>query len=734
MLITKIELENFMCYSGRDNNVFDFTEGLNVIIGDTTFGKSKLYDAFNWVIDNHIYISELKGFYKTNSNEVREKIISDKAKFEAITDRVKTSVKITSHHREKDTVYIWEREYYANKINGKWIGDKDSVSTIWKKELSYMQARIVENEEDIKRITRKIIDPYIKEYMWFQGEQVETMIDFKDSNSLTKAINVLSKITIYDNYKQTAEYLYKNVFDEYSKLLKDAGKNKNQSEKLYNDKALLEKEIEEKLKENEEYHENLVKAQTDSENLLNKINDAQKIKTLQSNKELIQKQFAKAENEHNQAEIGFHKKMFKDFWILKNSGKISKLFEEKFKTFVSKHYEIINEFKLKHQLENEILKKLETRLPFNVPDDMYVEKMLENEICLVCNREAKKESEAWLKIKELIDRKKERAKIKNFKPFKNDFEEEFESLYHNAKSLNLKITNVDESISEALLFRRDYENKRNDLNDQLKKIEEEIEKILLETKFKSANEAVNIVNELRRKDEAVNNYRNKLERNNRTIEKNKYTINEILQELRKNSNKPVPEALSEKVNLLKDIRDITISTRDRIYKELIERLEIEMNKHYQEMTAKVTGFRGIIKLIDKNNDGKNYMPQIYNEDGSLSALMNTSNLMLIKLSTIMAIISAKKDSPAADLYTLISDAPLSTFGEGYILGFCKTVSKVYNQSIIMSKEFYYSESLRNELLNNPEIKIGNVYTIKPSISERERGNQNNLSITIKKIN
>ena len=36
MIIEKIELENFMCYAGKSS--MEFTEGINVIIGDNGFG------------------------------------------------------------------------------------------------------------------------------------------------------------------------------------------------------------------------------------------------------------------------------------------------------------------------------------------------------------------------------------------------------------------------------------------------------------------------------------------------------------------------------------------------------------------------------------------------------------------------------------------------------------------------------------------------------------------------
>ena len=99
----------------------------------------------------------------------------------------------------------------------------------------------------------------------------------------------------------------------------------------------------------------------------------------------------------------------------------------------------------------------------------------------------------------------------------------------------------------------------------------------------------------------------------------------------------------------------------------------------------------------------------------------------------MAIISANKSTVATNLYTLIADAPVSIFGENYIMGFCKTVGNVYNQSIIMSKDFYSNEKLRKRLLNEVE-DLGSVYLIEPSIREEERNDRNLLYTKYQKIN
>ena len=91
MIIEKIELENFMCYAGKNSMVF--TEGINVIIGDNGYGKSKLYDAFYWVMYDQVYISEKKEFQ--NTKMVKSKIISDKAKWKPKDGKLSASASIT---------------------------------------------------------------------------------------------------------------------------------------------------------------------------------------------------------------------------------------------------------------------------------------------------------------------------------------------------------------------------------------------------------------------------------------------------------------------------------------------------------------------------------------------------------------------------------------------------------------------------------------------------------------
>jgi DNA sulfur modification protein DndD len=129
------------------------------------------------------------------------------------------------------------------------------------------------------------------------------------------------------------------------------------------------------------------------------------------------------------------------------------------------------------------------------------------------------------------------------------------------------------------------------------------------------------------------------------------------------------------------------------------------------------------------------MPEINDSSGMPLTNLNTSNYKLVKFAAIMAIVSAKNSQGFESLYSLISDAPTAFMGENYIIGFCRELSKVYRQSLIMSYEFYKNESLRKELLTNPNIKIGKVYLVTPNTSEQEeRENRNNLSTNIQLLN
>lgn len=728
MILKTIELENFMCYFGY--NKFEFTEGINVIIGDNGYGKSKLFDAFYWVMYDECFDSNKKEFSKTTY--LKESIVSDKALFDIEDGRVKTTVTLTFHDTEKDSIYSFQRRYSVNKLGEIINPDSGSEEIVSWKELSYMQARVVSDPVKIEHIKHKILPDNIKPYMWFQGEQIESIIDFNKSQTLTQAINVLSNISRFDNISQLADALKESSEKEFNRKQRALSKDTSKSEELELNRQRLVKRLGELEKDELHQQDHQSNAEQKAEELLNKISDAEKIKDIDLKRKNIEKSLTEIQYELKAEQIDLHKKLFTNRWVLKGTENIFQEYSEKYNSYEKKKLKKVIEVKAKLEAENAMIRELQTRLPIDVPEPIHVERMLDEEWCLVCDREAPKYSEPWLKMQELIDRSK--LKIKELEDEEitiQDFSNDLKKLYQNGLGLGHTIRNIDDDISSTFKKIQKLTTKRKQRAQELEQIEKEVESMISEAAL-DVTEAQNLLSEYQAQNDYAKRFQKELTLTEVEKKETKKNIAQINKELSDLVTGEIPAFLIEKKEVLEDFQTIAKSTRERIFKGLVSQLEIEANEHYQEMIQGNLSARGIIRLKQLSN--KNYMPELVDENGKVLLQLNTGNIILIKLATIMAIISARKGSRDTDLYTLITDAPMSAFGDDYSLGFCKTVSKVYKQSIIMSKEFYKNIELRNELLKNQDINLGKVYMITPNIPEEERTNRNSLTTNISPLN
>lgn len=730
MILTSIELNNFMCYSGN-NNRFDFTEGINLIVGDNGYGKSKLFDAFYWVMYDQCFNTSLKSFRTTS--QLKKLIVSDKAIAETDEGIITTSVILTFHNVEKDRIYILERRYQIKKVGESILEDTESEEIVSEKEMSYLKSKIVTDPIKIEAIKRMILPDNIKPYMWFQGEQVESIIDFNKQDTLTQAINVLSDISRFDNIIDIADSLKESSGKELNRKQRDLSKDRGESERLELDRQRLVDQIKQYERQELQIKDNLAMAEERSETLLNKQAEATKIRELEERRKSIERNLNEIQFEFNSEQVNLHKRLFTNKWVLKGADDLFKEYSEKYNDFEQKKLQKQADLKAKLKAENELIEEMQTRLPIDVPEPIHVQTMLDAEKCLVCDRDAPKGSEPWLKMKELLDRSQ--AKIKKLEDEDHplhDFSPGLKKLYQNGLVMDHLISGIDEDIRDTFERIQKISNRRKSLADDLRKVEEEINNLIADTAL-NVSDATNLLNEYTVQNDLARRSLTEVNNLEHLINKKKSDLEAINKKLGDLVLGDLPEYLIEKVNVLEDFYEIAHSTRKRVFNKLVQMLEAEANKHYQEMIQGNLSARGIIRLKELSN-GKNYMPELVDEKGNVLLQLNTGNIILIKLATIMAIISARQGSRDTELYTLITDAPMSVFGEDYTIGFCKTVSKVYTQSIIMSKEFYRNKELLSQLLHDDEIKLGKVWMITPSILENDRSNRNSLTTNIKLLN
>jgi DNA sulfur modification protein DndD len=335
-------------------------------------------------------------------------------------------------------------------------------------------------------------------------------------------------------------------------------------------------------------------------------------------------------------------------------------------------------------------------------------------------------------MKELLDRtSQELDDLRDEATTKHQFDGDLKRLYTNGLSLEKTVKGVDGDIADVIRTRKKYETRIKDLQRDLDKLNSTIQDLISNSSL-DVSAALDLTHEYKAQRDSMDHSIREVGSLEHVTGDQKKELDGILKELESLVTEELPKALTDKLEVLSDFQTVTHRTRQRVFKQLVAALEQEANKHYEAMTSGNKSARGIIRLKELPNG--NYMPELVDEQGNVLKNLNTGNIILIKLATIMAIISARQGARSTELYTLITDAPMSVFGEDYTIGFCRTVSKVYRQSIIMSKEFHKNLALREQLLNDPEVKLGMVYAIEPTIPEVDRTNRNSLATRITPLN
>lgn len=297
--------------------------------------------------------------------------------------------------------------------------------------------------------------------------------------------------------------------------------------------------------------------------------------------------------------------------------------------------------------------KLQIRLPDNVPEPMYVRQMLAEEHCKVCDRPAPQGSEAYEAIAslllpepEIIQPERPRT---NLKPF-------FRQLMLNGLAMKSSIEGINHRVQQSMT-------EQNHMREQVGQMTEEFDAKVRDLQeqeqlsgLTNARDIVNSMNsaiaDITRYGEQLTKFRGQKEQK----EKQQRDINDKLSEL---SEGQIPAHLIQKKTILLDMVELAKRVRRNKYQELVQQLENTANEHYRNINAPTGAFFGTIRFMETPDGG--YRPAILDNDGREVGNLNTSLVSSLKLSIIMAIVSANKTRNYASFYPLISDAPVSDF-------------------------------------------------------------------------
>lgn len=693
MNIKSISISNFHCYYGA-NNLFEFQPGLNIVLGPNGYGKSKLYDAFQWIFTNNVTDNDhnnRSGFRSTAS--LKREIISEKALLECqIGDSVECKV-VLEVENVNGNHYQLIRSYTSTRQNeAEWLDHRDSKFSIYQRDVIHFKPI---PETDHARILESLLPADVRPYVWFQGERgINNLIDTSNDQSLKNVIKRLSDIDKWDKFISISTKAYESSQNAFDQALRASKRNLDRITELQAKQQSLNKDLASIDVHIEEAQKNLKAAQDKNESLAISLENAQNLAGLRTQEEAISLEIRKIETEIDEFYLGFNKQMFSSYWILTGTEGFIDKYESKYQEYSN----AILEKKAAEHVQRNLSQKIQTRLPEGVPEPMYIKHMLESEHCLICNRPAPRDSEAYKAIRELIEKQVDTVnrRLTSQDPL-------FKQLYHNGLVLRESILNAEHDVKESLMKISELTNRKKVLELQLESKGKDIQEQL---RISGISNPKHVIDSFRISAADIKSYGIQVGNLEKDKEQKAKELKQVNADLAKLSEGQIEKHLITKRDLLEDFAELTKRIKGRKFKELITVLEDKANEHYENINEPTGAFYGKIKFIEALDGG--YRPCIVDPskgNADVTGSSNTSLISSMKLAIIMAIVTANKIRNYNQLYPLISDAPVSDFDVIKTRTFLLETAKTFNQSIIIMYKYLEEDSDRVNRYLPDKVKI-----------------------------
>lgn len=686
MIIKKIQIENYLCY--YNTNTFQFEDGLNIILGENNEGKTKFFEAVEWLFNGKsIDVINLISAKKINEISSGDSFI------------VSVSMNVEQYETE-------------SKISRSFTVAKKSNNEVETSNVVFEGEETDNNTgERIPKNAQNLLDrifPYqIRRYSMFKGETELNIFD--NDEALANLINLFSDARHYEKYTEKGVFLREKA----EKAVEQSTRQNQQNQRAYNS---LETQIAQLQREKERLKIHLNSTEEEKVKLEKNIKEAEKYANNAKELETINKRIENFENKISLADriidYNFTTSLFDENWMLVNFEPFHKQFAEKVSAHSKTKRELQSEFdkqkgikvgvkKAKAELLNNALP-----LPDNIPSKAIMEEMLNEEICKVCNREAKKGSEAYefmmKRLKSYLESQVvEENEPENDEPlFKFDYANRLEnlSISHEDNLKNLRLIRSDIKDQFELISEREKE--KQELEELLEKEKDDRKKILGDSKIAEESKLLNV----------FKNY-TYWQDDLKSINEDYYYLNTKFQDIQ--SKIKLKQDEKDKIDLnsassfllktrdiLRHIEAIFIETKEKKFDEFIHRLEGKSNKYLSQIN--VEAFTGQIKFSKKRIGGDRIKIEVsLLESGGRYFVPGTAVRTSMNISILLAI-SELANEVRDETYPMIFDAPTSSFGETKTGDFLNLIYETSNQKIILLKDFIGS-------IKNPDGSINELF-------------------------
>ena len=692
MIIRRIEIENFRSYYGSEN-IFEFGDGLTLIIGDNGDGKSTFFEALQWLLDISNTDEVQKSHALDNFSEMR------KSKLE-IGESANLRVKMDFEHDgrksvEKMFVITRKGEDYFDVSDIKFKGREDTAD-----------GRL---SPDGRILIKRCFDAEMQHFSMFKGESRLDVLD--GPKALKMLVDKYSDIKYFDelvnltsNFESSADKAFRKESKNDEKTRGQATAYDNELTKLSGEILGIRKEITE-LSSAVKTYENMLKDLEQNQDTRDRYNElSQNLTTKKSEAISLKASIEK---------VNLNTSLLDQYWIMCAFPGILSAFKNKCAQLSREKERLHDEFIFERgkeqgelnrlKQENEALLNDETQLPWYVPDDRYMEEMIKVHRCKVCNTPAPEGSDAYRfmvnKLEEYRKHISERARIKEEQIklgkkqlFIGEYIDEINVLANRFSGPEeASIAGIANDINNRLEVVSRKSEELSQVKKEIEEIEEDISRLLIqagnisEEMMKKNNSDVN--NMFRKKGEAeleINNLKHELdEKEARQVE-----IKEKMDNLKPGNSL---SRLYQKVHIAFDqIAKASIRAKEKNLYNFLNALKNGANLYMDRLSSK--DFHGEVHLFYKK-DTEEAGIRLKSSNGTYIKKPSDSQKTVMYISILFAVsdFAFKKTD---EEYPLIFDAATSSFGDAKEEDFYNIINDVKKQCIVITKDFISGGKVR----------------------------------------
>lgn len=690
MKINSITINNFQSY--YEEQTIEFGDGLNLIIGNGGKGKSKLFNAFYWVLFGKIYVTS-EGWCTTDdlylsSHKALHKFeyINKKALYDAKIDgKVDCYVQLDLTD-DKGHNYIIERQASAiRQPVQEWDKPESWNVSPSSLKVTYDVATGTKNVNGImaESIITDLFPEGIRGYIWFQGESLDSLIDFRKKQNLKDAVRHISYYPYYEKLTAIISKAKAKIESQESRKLREANKQNSEIRSLILKIDFLREKIQTEEENKKKYENNIAQIEIALADDETKMQGLAGFSKLIKDYDECEKEILRINNQLTEIDNS-QRSLLPSLWILRGTDKLI----EKSKEIISSHVELETSVPEKKYIDEPSRAKLEDILN-------------KDHQCFVCGSpvdEAHPHAVEWILnrlrmqeeyYKELDDFRNNLEFSKQFNMLVGKIQDYPDFVLRSLKGIDRQFQETEEEMDRLIAKRRKQLEKKTELDKQIENVKQKYGV----DPHREASTVPTLTSNIRAS-------RGNLEKQRKLLESCKSAISDYTRQQQdaerelnsmgaNNTGTVTQVAETEWKHISTFLEAVCKDVQEKARKELLKKIEERANEFYEKFTEHDKGYKGRVEIDEDYT---------ITFDGGL----NTSHEDRKKMSIINALLSLNQDA-LQTYYPFISDAPTSSFDPStthkYLLG----IKDIFGQSIIMTKDVEVGSDKYRDLYNQNNV-------------------------------